>query len=46
VDALQAIILVFLVVNALRRWLDRRAAKRGSTPLIDADAAQAAEGVA
>jgi simple sugar transport system permease protein len=46
VDALQAIILVFLVVNALRRWLDRRAAKRGSTPSIDADAAQAAEGVA
>jgi simple sugar transport system permease protein len=46
VDALQAIILVFLVVNALRRWLDRRAAKRGSTPSVDAGAAQAAEGVA
>jgi len=46
VDALQAIILVFLVVNALRRWLDRRAARRGSTPSVDADAAQAAEGVA
>jgi ABC-type uncharacterized transport system permease subunit len=46
VDALQAIILVFLVVNALRRWLDHRAAKRGSTPSVDADAARAAESVA
>ena len=46
VDALQAIILVFLVVNALRRWLDRRAARRGSTPSVDADAARSAEGVA
>ncbi|MGA2514274.1 MAG: ABC transporter permease, partial [Candidatus Limnocylindrales bacterium] len=46
VDALQAIILVFLVVNALRRWLDRRAAKRGSTPSVDVNAAPAAEGVA
>ncbi len=44
VDALQAIILVFLVVNALRRWLDRRAAK--PTPSIGAGTAQAAEGVA
>ena len=46
VDALQAIILVFLVVNALRRWLDRRAAKRGSTPSVGASAAPAAGGVA
>jgi ABC-type uncharacterized transport system permease subunit len=46
VDALQAIILVFLVVNALRHWLDRRAARRGSTPAVDGGAAQAAEAVA
>ncbi len=46
VDALQAIILVFLVVNALRRWLDRRAAKRGSTPSLGENAVQGAEGVA
>jgi ABC-type uncharacterized transport system permease subunit len=32
VDALQAIILVFLVVNVLRRWFERRAALKGAAP--------------
>jgi simple sugar transport system permease protein len=46
VDALQAIILVFLVVNVFRRWRIGRAANRGSSPAIGLDAAQGAEGVA
>lgn len=46
VDALQAIILVFLVANALRRWLDRRSARLGSIPSAGVDASQGAEGVA
>ncbi len=46
VDALQAIILVFLVINVLRRWLDRRAANPGTRSSAGVDAPQAAEGVA
>jgi simple sugar transport system permease protein len=46
VDALQAIILVFLVVNALRRWLDRRAARQRPTPSAGSDVPQVAEGLA
>ena len=45
VDALQAIILVFLVVNALRRWLDRRAAKPGSMSDMGVAVGREAEGV-
>jgi len=46
VDALQAIILVFLVVNALRRWLGRRDAAAGSATALGIGAGGAAEGVA
>ena len=46
VDALQAIILVFLVVNVLRRWLGRRAAKGDSSPSVEAGTALTSEGVA
>jgi ABC-type uncharacterized transport system permease subunit len=45
VDALQAIILVFLVINVLRRWLRRRAASPGPTSSVGVDASVAAEGV-
>jgi ABC-type uncharacterized transport system permease subunit len=45
VDALQAIILVFLVINVLRRWLRRRAEIRGPTSSVGVDASVAAEGV-
>ena len=43
VDALQAIILVFLVINALRRWLGHRAAAPGSLPPTGVVAGEVAE---
>jgi general nucleoside transport system permease protein len=46
VDALQAIILVFLVINVLRRWLVRRTASPGAaTSGVGFEAAREAEGV-
>jgi simple sugar transport system permease protein len=46
VDALQAIILVFLVVNTLRRWLGRRAATPGSMSSTGVAERAGAEGIA
>ncbi len=46
VDALQAIILVLLVVNVLRRWLDGRSRQHGSTPSAAADTAMLADATA
>ena len=44
VDALQAIILVLLVINVLRRWLGRRSEGQRSAPAATVGLAQAAEG--
>ncbi len=46
VDALQAIILVFLVVNTLRRWLGRRAGAPGSMSSTGVAERAGAEGIA
>jgi simple sugar transport system permease protein len=44
VDALQAVILVFLVINILRRWLRRRSASPGTSLSLGVETGHTSEG--